>query len=174
MPPVRTAEDMLATELKSIYSAEQQITRTLPKLAKKIGSQRLKEMLSRRVEQGEELLEDIDEALGEMEVPAKRPKNLAAKGLIEDVDANLADIKEERLIDPFVLASVQKVEHYCIGAWGTAKAIAQLLENDQVVETMEKALSEGKEFDKEMTELAEGEVNAQLLEGEEDQEEEED
>jgi hypothetical protein len=74
-----------------------------------------------------------------------------------------------------VLAAVQKTEHYCIAAWGTAAALARLLDEDEVVRTMEQVLDEGKRFDEEMTKLAEEEINPRMIEGgEEEGEEDED
>ncbi len=58
-----------------------------------------------------------------------------------------------------LLASIQKIEHYCIAAWGTAKSLANAQGEKTVVELMEQALNEGKRYDEEMTELAEREVN---------------
>jgi ferritin-like metal-binding protein YciE len=127
MPALRSPQDMLVTELKEIYSAERQLSRALPKLAKTVQSERLRGMLERRVEQGAFLIERIDDALQEMEVSKSRHKNVAAEGLIEDMNQHLEDVHKERLRDPLLLASVQKVEHYCIAAWGTAASMGRML-----------------------------------------------
>src|ERR671917_883867 len=175
MPALRSAEDLLATELKQIHSAERQLSRALPRLAKQVDSDRLREMLERRREQGAGLIERIEDALEEMQTPKARQKNVIAEALIEDVNEHLGDIEEDALLDAFVLAAVQKTEHYCIAAWGTAAALARLLDEDEVVRTMEQVLNEGKRFDEEMTKLAEEEINPRMIEsGEEEGEEDED
>src|SRR3954453_4721451 len=166
MPALRSAEDLLTTELKQIHSAERQLSRALPRLAKQVDSDRLREMLDRRREQGAGLIERIEEALEEMQTTKARQKNIIAEALIEDVNEHLDNIEEDALFDAFVLAAVQKTEHYCIAAWGTAAALARLLDEDEVVRTMEQALDEGKRFDEEMTKLAEQEVNPRMLDGE--------
>lgn len=171
MPALGSAQDLLNMELLGILSAENQISRVLPRLQKKATSESLKEMIAQRLEQGETLIRDIDEALEELEAPKARPKNVAAAGLIEDAQKHLKDVKDERLIDPLLLASMQKVEHYCIAAWGTAAAMGRMLEQETVVEAMERALDEGKQMDAEMSELAESELNPAMLEGEEEEEE---
>jgi ferritin-like metal-binding protein YciE len=129
-------------------------------------------MLDRRREQGTGLIERIEDALEEMQASKARQKNVIAEALIEDVNERLDDIEEETLIEPFVLAAVQKTQHYCIAAWGAAAALARLLGEDEVVRTMEQALDEGKRFDEEMTKLAEGEINPRMLDenGAEDEE----
>ena len=173
MPALRSPQDMLATELKEIYSAERQLSRALPKLAKTVQSERLRDMLEQRVEQGAFLIERIDDALQEMHVSKGRQKNVAAEGLIEDMNQHLEEVQEEKLRDPLLLASVQKVEHYCIAAWGTAASMGRLLGAQKVVETMEQVLQEGKQFDAQMTQLAEEEVNPRMLDDEMDEEGEE-
>lgn len=155
---------MFAAELKEIYSAERQLSRALPRLAKKVKSQQLRAMLEERVEQGVGLIEEIDAALEEMQVSKGRQKNVAAEGLIEDMTHHLEDIEDPDMIEAQMLASVQKVEHYCIAAWGTAAALGRLLGQDRVVATMERVLGEGKEFDERMTELAEEEINPRMME----------
>src|SRR5689334_11625494 len=168
MPALRSPEDFLALELKQIHSAERQLSRALPRLARQVDSDRLREMLDRRREQGAGLIERIEDALEEMQTTKGRQKNIIAEALIEDVNEHLGDIEEDAMIDAFVLAAVQKTEHYCIAAWGTAAALARLLDEDEIVQTMEQALDEGKRFDDEMTKLAEEEINPRMLEDEDE------
>jgi ferritin-like metal-binding protein YciE len=174
MAGLRSAEDVFTTELKEIYSAEHQLTRTLPRFSKRVSSERLREMLDQRREQGTMLMEQLDEAFEEMQVRKGRAKNPAAEGLIEDTAQHLEEVEDERLIDPLLVASVQKIEHYCIAAWGTARSIGRLLEQDKVVKTMEQVLDEGKRFDEELTKLAEEEINPRMLGDEDEEAEEED
>src|SRR5215212_6156854 len=172
MPVPRSPEDLLTIELKEIHSAERQLTRALPKLQKQVASERLREMLNKRREQGTALIEQLDEIFEEMEVSKGRVKNVAAEGLLEDMIQHVEEIKGEKLLDPVLLASLQKVEHYCIAAWGTAASMGRLMGQQTVVETMEKVLEEGKQFDNDLTELAEQEVNPAMLDEGEDQEQE--
>lgn len=170
MPAPRGPEDILTTELKEIYSAERQLTRAIPKLARRVSHPKLKEMLERRREQGEQLMEELDAAFEELEVTKSRPKNVAAEGLLEDINEHLEEIKDDKLLDPVLLASIQKVEHYCIAAWGTAKSMGRLLGEDRVIQTMERVLDEGKRFDEELTQIAESEVNPAMLASEDGEE----
>jgi ferritin-like metal-binding protein YciE len=169
MPALRSPEDLLTTELKEIHSAERQLSRLIPRLSKKVTSDRLKEMLDERLEQGSSLIERLEQAFDQLEVGKGRAKNVAAEGLLEDATDHLEDVNDERLIDPVLLASVQKIEHYCIAAWGTAAALGRLLEQDTIVKAMEQALTDGKRFDDELTKLAEEEINPQMLASEDDE-----
>jgi ferritin-like metal-binding protein YciE len=175
MPALNSAQDLLATELKEIHSAERQLSRSLPRLMKKVMSDRLRDMLEKRTERGAQLIEEIEDVLEEMGTAKARQKNVAAEGLIEDTQQHLEEVRDDSLIDPVVLASVQKVEHYCIAAWGTAASMGRLLEQKKAVKAMERALSEGKRFDDQLTRLAEEEINPAMLEAaEEDEAEDED
>jgi ferritin-like metal-binding protein YciE len=155
----KSARDILINEVKEIHSGERQLSRVLPKLLKRVQSESLKEKLQQRQEQGAIIIEGIDKALERMEVTKARPKNVAVEGLIEDINQHLEEIEDPRLLDPVVLASIQKIEHYCIAAWGTARSLASSQGEQSIVSLMERALNDGKKYDEEMTELAEREVN---------------
>jgi ferritin-like metal-binding protein YciE len=160
---LKSPTDMLTQELKEIHSAERQLSRALPKLAKAASSQRLREMLEQRREQGATLIEAIDEALEELGTTRARKKNDAIEGLIEDANQHVEEISDKKMLDAALIGAVQKVEHYCIAAWGTVASMGRLLEQEKVVEAMERVLEEGKRFDQEMTQLAETEVNPAML-----------
>lgn len=168
---IKSPQDLLTQEIKEIHSAERQLSRAIPKLAKAASSEKLREMLQLRREQGGALIEAIDEALEEMEVTKARVKNAAIEGLIEDAHQHVEEINDEKMLDAALIGAVQKVEHYCIAAWGTARSMGQLFGQQKVVEAMERALEEGKKFDEDMTQLAESEVNPAMLNaGAEDEE----
>jgi ferritin-like metal-binding protein YciE len=170
---LKSPQDLLTQEIKEIHSAERQLSRAIPKLVRAATSEKLREMLQRRKEQGAVLIEALDEALDEMEVSKARVKNATMEGLIEDASQHIDEIDDGKMLDAALLGSVQKVEHYCIAAWGTARSMGQLFGQQKVVEAMENALAEGKRYDEEMTELAESEINPAMLdEGGEEEEDE--
>jgi ferritin-like metal-binding protein YciE len=171
IPKLKSPQDLLTQEIKEIHSAERQLSRAIPKLAKAVSSEKLREMLQRRKEQGAVLIEALDEALGEMEVSKTRVKNVAIEGLIEDAAQHIDEINDEKMLDVALIDAVQKVEHYCIAAWGTARAMGELFGQPKVVEAMQTAIDEGKRYDEEMTQLAQSEVNPAMLEGGDDEDE---
>jgi ferritin-like metal-binding protein YciE len=160
---LRSPADLLTQEVKEIHSAERQLSRAMPKLAKAVSSQRLREMLEKRREQGATLIESIDEALEELGTTRPRKKNDAIEGLIEDANQHVEEISDKKMLDAALIGAVQKIEHYCIAAWGTVASMGRLFEQQKMVEAMERALDEGKRFDQEMTQLAETEVNPAML-----------
>jgi ferritin-like metal-binding protein YciE len=123
----------------------------------------LRGFLELRLEQGERLIEELDAALEELDGSPGRKKNVAAEGLISDMREHIQEIARGPSLDAVLIGAIQKTEHYCVAAWGTAKALGQALEQETVVRSMEKALQEGKSLDEELTQLAETEVTPALL-----------
>jgi ferritin-like metal-binding protein YciE len=167
-------EELLVLELQEINSAENQLARVLPKLMKSVESEKLREMLEQRQQQGERLLSEIEAVLDEMDESPGRKKNVAAEGLISDAREHAQEIEPGPALDAVLLAAIQKTEHYCIAAWGTARSLAEATEQASAVKSMERALKEGKQLDEELTELAEKEITPALLAGEEGESEEDD
>jgi ferritin-like metal-binding protein YciE len=167
------ASELLVLELQQIHSAETQLSRALPRLAKTAQSQNLKQMLDQRLEQGERLTEEIDSVFDELEESPGRRKNVAAEGLINDAREHVQEVAPGPALDAVLIASIQKTEHYCIAAWGTARSLAQATQQQAAVKAMERALKEGKTMDEQLTDLAENEITPQLLAGASEGEEEE-
>jgi ferritin-like metal-binding protein YciE len=157
--------ELLVLELQEIHSAESQLARNLPRLTKAAESDKLRQILGTRQQQGERLLEEIESAFDELEESPGRKKNVAAEGLINDVREHVQEIEAGPALDAVLIAGVQKTEHYCIAAWGTARSLAQSTGQKTVVRSMEKALEEGKALDEELTQLAEQEITPTLMSG---------
>lgn len=164
------AQDLLLDELKEIYSAETQLARALPRFAKAANSEQLRQMLDDRQSQGERIIRELDDAFDQMETSPGRRKNVAAEGLIDDAREHIEEIERGPALDALLIAALQKTEHYCIAAWGTARSVAQALGEKEVVRTMERALKEGGSLDEELTRLAEGQINPALMRGSEEHE----
>ena len=172
MPSLRSPGDLLATELKRVHSAERQLARALPKFARNATSENLREMIDRRREEGGRLIEELEDAMQGIGLNKGRAPNQAIEGLLGNAEQQLDELEQDSMRDAAMIGEIQKIEHYCIAAWGTSKTLAGLLDHQAVVEAMARALDEGKRFDEEMTELAESEINPQLLRGEEEEGEE--
>ncbi len=155
--------ELMVLELQEIHSAESQLTRTLPRLTKSIESERLGSMIERRLAEGEEIINQIESVFDELDESPGRKKNIAAEGLINDMREHAQEIEQGPALDAVILAAIQKTEHYCVAAWGTAKALASAVGQEAAVAAMERALSEGKKFDQELTQLAEDEITPALL-----------
>jgi len=164
------ANELLVMELQEIHSAESQLSRVLPRLAKAVQSQKLTGMLELRLEQGERLIKEIEGVLDEMDESPGRKKNVAAEGLINDAREHVQEIEPGAALDAVLIGAIQKTEHYCIAAWGTARALAKAVGQKSASKAMETALKEGTPFDEQLTQLAEQEITPALLSGEEEEE----
>jgi ferritin-like metal-binding protein YciE len=158
--------ELLVLELQQIHSAESQLARALPRLAKSAESEKLRQSLETRLTEGERILKDVETALEELEESPGRKKNVAAEGLIADAREHVQEIATGPALDEVLIAAIQKTEHYCIAAWGTARSLAQALDRKTVIRAMERALKEGKAYDEQLTQLAETEVMPALLQRE--------
>jgi ferritin-like metal-binding protein YciE len=155
--------ELLALELQQIRSAESELSRTLPSLAEAVESEELRELLELREKQGKRLLGELEAAFDELEEEAPPKKNVAAEGLIAAVQEHVREIEEGPALDAALIAGIQKVEHYCIAAWGTARSLAKATGHKATVRAMDQELKEGKELDEKLTEVAEKEITPALL-----------
>jgi ferritin-like metal-binding protein YciE len=165
--------ELLTLELQEIHNAESQLARVLPRLMKAVESEQLQKGIEKRMQQGERLIGEIESALEEMDASPGRKKNAAAEGLINEAREHVQEIERGPALDAVLIATLQKTEHYCIAAWGTARALGSAAGNKDVVKSMERALQEGKQMDEALTKLAEEEVNPQVFAGAESEETEE-
>jgi ferritin-like metal-binding protein YciE len=171
------AQELLTMELQQIHSAETQLSRVLPRLSKAVQSDKLQSLLGQRQEEGERLIQGVEAALDELGDSPGRRRNVAAEGLINDAREHVQEIEDGPALDAVLIAAIQKTEHYCIAAWGTARALAETAGQKTTVKAMKRALKEGKSLDEKLTKLAESEINPQLQAGaseEEDEDEDED
>lgn len=168
------ASALLVMELQEIHSAETQLARQLPRLSKAVESDSLREMLDERLEEGERIIKDIEGVFDELDESPGRRRNVAAEGLINDAREHAQEIERGPALDCVLIAAIQKTEHYCIAAWGTARALAEAAGQKSAVSAMQRALKEGGPFDERLTKLSEKEVTPALLsQGEEASEDEE-
>jgi ferritin-like metal-binding protein YciE len=164
------ANELLVVELQEIHSAESQLSRVLPRLSKSVDSDKLRKILDDRQEEGSRILAELDAAFDEMDQSPGRRKNVAAEGLINDVRERVQEIEQGPALDAVIIGAVQKTEHYCIAAWGTAKSLAQAVGNKTATRAMDRALKEGKGVDEKLTQLAEKDITPALLTDADDEE----
>jgi ferritin-like metal-binding protein YciE len=171
MASMDTLSELLQDELKDIYDAEKQLTKALPKLAKKATAEDLKEAFEEHLRQTEEHVERLEQAFEHLGIPAKGKKCKGMQNLIAEGEDMIGDAEEDAVRDAVMIAAAQKVEHYEIAAYGTARTWANMLGQDDVASLLEQTLEEEKETDLKLTELAEGFVNqAAAEEGGEEEE----
>ena len=157
-------------ELRDLYSAETQLVKALPKMAKGASSDELKEAFESHLEQTKEHVERLTEIFDHLEEKPTGKTCKAMKGLIEEGSELLEEEGEESVIDAGLIAAAQRVEHYEIAGYGTVRTFANLLGEEEAAELLQQTLDEEGETDKQLSELAEGIVNEKALSEDEEKE----
>jgi ferritin-like metal-binding protein YciE len=156
-----TLEDLLTDELKDLYSAENQIIKALPKMAKTAQSEELRMAFEEHLEQTKQQARRLEQACEELGVSPKGKKCVGMEGLIEEGKEIMQEELDMDTIDAGLIGAAQKVEHYEMAAYGTAAAHARQLGFNSVVNLLGKTLEEEKMTDEKLTKLAENMVNVQ-------------
>jgi ferritin-like metal-binding protein YciE len=157
---ITTLEDLLVDELKDIYSAENQLIKALPKMAKAAQAEDLRNAFEHHLEQTRTHAKRIEQLCAELNIKPGGKKCMGMEGLIEEGHEIMADAKNEPL-EAGLIGAAQRVEHYEIAAYGTARAHARQLGYMKAAEILGETLEEEKEANRLLTELAENEINVQ-------------
>jgi ferritin-like metal-binding protein YciE len=145
--------ELFIDELKDIYSAETQLIKALPKMAKAATSADLRAGFEHHLEQTKEHARRIEEICTELNEKPTGKKCGGMEGLIGE-GKEMMDEFEGDVLDAALISAAQRVEHYEIAAYGTVRTYAELLAHDRAVELLEETLEEEKETDQKLTELA--------------------
>jgi ferritin-like metal-binding protein YciE len=159
-------------ELKDLYSAENQLVKALPKMAKAANSDELRAGFEEHLEQTKghvERLEKIFKALGES---PKGKKCKGMEGLISEGAEMIAEDPEPEELDAGLISAAQRVEHYEMAGYGSVATYAKLLEENEAESLLRETLKEEKETDQKLTQLA-GNINVQAMNAGSDEESEE-
>jgi len=157
---VGTLEELLIDELKDLYSAEKQIVRSLPKLAKAASTPELQEALQSHLEETKGQVERLDK-IAEIVGKKLTGKTCAGmKGVLEEGSEVLQDVEAGNVRDAALIGASQRVEHYEMAGYGTARDFAKLLGLDDVVDLLEETLEEEKAADQKLTAISKS-VNRQ-------------
>ena len=169
--PEQGLKELYIDELKDLYSAENQLVKALPQMAKAASSDELREGFEKHLEQTRghvQRLEKIFQALGES------PKGKTCKGmqgLIEEGAETTEEDYEGSVMDAALIGAAQRVEHYEIAGYGTVRSMAETLGEDDQASLLEETLEEEKETDEKLTELAE-QINTQASQSDNEQQDE--
>jgi ferritin-like metal-binding protein YciE len=151
-------DQLFLDEIRDLYDAEKQLTKALPKMAMGAASEELRMAFEDHLEQTQEhvkRLEEIFDGLGEK---GAGKKCTAMQGLIKE-GGELMAMDEGALRDAGLIAAAQKVEHYEISGYGSARAHADLLGDAEAVRLLQETLDEEREADEKLNELAQSTIN---------------
>ena len=156
---------LLEEELKDIYSAEKQLLKALPKMAKKASTPELRDAFTQHLAVTRRQVERLEDVFAELGKTAKSKTCKAMKGLIEEASEVMEEEMEEFVMDAALIACAQKVEHYEIATYGTLRVWAERGGHTRAAKLLKETLLEEHEADKSLTTLAEGMVNEEATTG---------
>jgi ferritin-like metal-binding protein YciE len=156
---INTLHDALVHEMRDLYSAEVQLTKALPKMAKAASHEELSAAFQEHLEQTKEHVARLEKALKRLDATTRGDKCKAMEGLIEEGKSTLELDADDMIRDALLISIAQKVEHYEIAGYGTARTFAQRLGEDNVASLLEQTLEEESETDRKLTKIAETAVN---------------
>jgi ferritin-like metal-binding protein YciE len=160
---VTSLHELLEHELKDLYSAETQIAEALPKMARKASSADLKKAFEMHLEETRghiARLEKIGDMLG---TSLKGETCEGAKGLIKEGQKVMEEVEDKKVLDAALIGAAQRVEHYEMAAYGTARNFAKRLGHMDVAKLLQETLDEEKEADAKLNEIATTEVNEKAM-----------
>jgi len=154
MAKISTPLDLLVEELKDLYSAETQLLKALPKMAKAATSEELGNAFEQHLQQTEGHVERLEKIGAQLGHSLKGKKCKAMEGLVAEGKDVMQEDAEPVLLDLALIGAAQKVEHYEIAGYGTARTLAELVGEDEVAGILQETLDEEGETDKRLTAIA--------------------
>src|SRR5688572_33105202 len=155
MAAIKSLRDLLVDELRDLHNAENQLIKALPKMAKAASHDELKDGFEQHLEQTRDHVDRLDRCFKLLGQAAKGKKCHAMEGLVEEGKEAIEEDAPDAIRDAKLIGAAQRVEHYEIAAYGTARAFAQTLGETKIADLLQETLDEEGETDKKLTALAE-------------------
>ena len=146
--------DLFIHDLLDIYDAEKQITKALPMMAEAADSRQVRSAFEKHLKETQEQIKRLDEVFSQLGEKVKAQECKGMKGLIEEGEKIMMEEATPEVRDAALIAAAQKVEHYEIAAYGTARAYAQMLGEHEVDSLLLQTLDEEGRTDQELTRIA--------------------
>ena len=151
--------ELLIDELSDLYSAEKQLVQALPKMAKAATSKKLQKAFTDHLAVTKVHVTRLEAALEEMSEKPKRKKCKAMEGLVEEGAEVIKGVGVGAVKDASLIGAAQRVEHYEMAGYGTARAMAETLGLGKVAKFLQSTLDEEKKTDADLNALATTEIN---------------
>jgi ferritin-like metal-binding protein YciE len=156
---LQSLQDLFLHELRDIYSAEKQILKALPKMAKAASNPQLKTGFQEHLEQTKEHVNRLEQIFEKLGKPSRGPKCKGMEGLLEEGADMMEEEGEPEVIDAGLISAAQRVEHYEIAAYGCAKTYAKVLGDTEAGSLLDQTLQEEGATDKKLTQIAKSSIN---------------
>lgn len=159
---IHSLEDLFVHELMDLYDAENQLVRVLPNLIQAANGPALKTALEEHLTQTQDHVTRLEAVFMGMGMKAKRQTCEAMQGILYEANELLSETTDSAVRDAALIAAVQRVEHYEMAGYGTARTYAYVLGYDHSATLLQETLDEEEQADKRLTQVA-NTVNAQAV-----------
>ncbi len=154
MSKLKSIEALLVQEIKDLYSAETQLVKALPKMVKAADDPDLRAGFETHLEETKVHVDRLEEVAKLLDVSPKGKSCKAMKGLIEEGSEVIDEDGEPAVKDLALIVAAQKVEHYEMAGYGSARTLAEVLGYEEAVELLQATLDEEGETNKKLTKLS--------------------
>ena len=154
----------LIDELRDLLDAEQQLTRALPKFADAAATPPLKQAFQKHLKETQRHVDRLNQALAAMGESPRAKRCVGMRGLLAEGNQMAATSPKGALRDAIMISGAQKVEHYEMAAYGTARTYAEVLGRSDVARLLDDSLQDEKGADQKLTDIAEQTVNHRAAE----------
>lgn len=158
-----TMEDLFVSEIQDLYDAEKRLVKALPGMAEAAQSPELRQAFEKHLGQTEGHVRRLENVFHELGKDPKATTCAAMKGLVKEGETVISDMDESALRDAGLIAAANRVEHYEIAAYGSARTFAQTLGMSNAANLLAQTLQEEKAADQKLTQIAEGMINDRAL-----------
>jgi ferritin-like metal-binding protein YciE len=148
--------DVLLHELQDLHSAETQLVSALPKMAQAATNDELRQAFEHHLDETRDHVRRLDEMLGQLGATAGGEKCKGMAGLIAEGEETISAQGDPTVKDAALISAAQRVEHYEIAAYGTARTLADQLDLDEAKDLLDQTLEEEGQADKLLTKIATG------------------
>lgn len=150
--------ELFEDQIKDLYSAESQLLKAMPKVAKKAGTESLRKAVEMHKTQTEGQLERLKKIAENVQFKPTGKVCAAMKGLIEECQEAIEEHEEGPILDAALVADLQRIEHYEISAYGTARTLAEHLGYSAAAKLLQQTLKEESATDEKLTKLVERDI----------------
>jgi ferritin-like metal-binding protein YciE len=160
---LETLKDLYIHELKDLFSAENQIIKALPKMAKAATNEELVAGFEAHLEQTKKHAQRLEQILESQDETTRGPKCKGMEGVIAEGDEMIKEDADDDVKDAGLIAAAQRVEHYEMAGYGCARTYAEALGDTKGAKLLQQTLEEERATDEKLTELAKSTINVEAM-----------
>jgi ferritin-like metal-binding protein YciE len=156
---LETLQDLYVHELKDLYSAEKQLIRAIPKMAKAAKNEKLAAGFEEHLEQTKEHAARLERILSNHKKSTRGARCKGMEGIIAEGEEMVEEEADPEVKDAGLISAAQRVEHYEIAGYGTARTYAEMLGDNEGAKLLQTTLGEEEQTDQKLTKLAKSSIN---------------